>query len=72
MDNAAGHLEAFNGDDSRVNFNDLKAKRASGSYNQPLNNTTTLVYDLPYGRAGRTVRRQPGIEGIAAAAGARR
>jgi hypothetical protein len=50
IDNAAGHLETANGDNSRVNFRDLRNEKGVGSYNQPLNNTTTLVYDLPYGK----------------------
>ena len=50
LDNAAGHLEVYNGDNSRVNYTDLKNEKGVGSYNQPLNNTTTVVYDLPYGK----------------------
>jgi hypothetical protein len=50
LDNAAGHLEVSNGDNSRVNYNDLRNEKGVGSYNQPFNDTTTLVYDLPYGK----------------------
>lgn len=50
IDNAAGHLESFNGDNSRVNFRDIPNERALGSYNQPINNTTTFVWEVPYGR----------------------
>jgi hypothetical protein len=50
IDNAPGHLEVYNGDNSRVNYHDLKNNKGPGSYNQPFNNTTTLVYDLPYGK----------------------
>ncbi len=53
MDNAAGHLEVNNGDNSKVNMRNLRADKAVGSYNQPFNNTTTLVYDLPYGKGRR-------------------
>jgi hypothetical protein len=53
LDNAAGRLEASNGDNSRVNFTDLKHEKGVGSYNQPFNDTTTLVYDLPYGKGRR-------------------
>ncbi len=53
MDNAAGHLEAFNGDNSRVNFRDIRNDKGPGSYNQPVNNTTTVIYELPYGRNQR-------------------
>lgn len=50
IDNAAGHLESFNGDNSRANLQNLAADRALGSYNQPVNNTTTAVWDVPYGK----------------------
>jgi hypothetical protein len=53
IDNAAGHLEAFNGDNSRVNFRDIRNEKALGSYNQPLNNTTTFVWEVPYGKGRR-------------------
>ncbi len=42
LGNAAGHLEAFNGDNSRVNYRDLASEKGLGSYNQPVNNTSTL------------------------------
>lgn len=50
IDNAAGHLEAFNGDNSRVNFRDIRNEKGLGSYNQPVNNTSTAVWEVPYGR----------------------
>jgi hypothetical protein len=50
LDNAAGHLETANGDNSRMNYNDQKSEKGVGSYNQPFGNTSTLVYDLPYGK----------------------
>jgi hypothetical protein len=52
-DNASGHLETANGDNSRVNFRDLDAEWGLSGYNQPLNNTTTLVWELPFGRERR-------------------
>jgi hypothetical protein len=53
IDNAAGHLESFNGDNSRVNYRNLAADKAVGSYDQPFNNTTTAVWEVPYGRGRR-------------------
>jgi hypothetical protein len=53
IDLASGHLEAQNGDNSRVNFRDLEYQRGLSGYNQPLNNTTSLVWDLPFGRERR-------------------
>jgi hypothetical protein len=50
IDNASGHLEAFNGDNSRVNFRNLPSEKAVGAYDQPFNNTTSVVWELPYGR----------------------
>ncbi len=50
IDNAAGHLEANNGDNSRINYLDRRYDKGVGSYNQPFSNTTTVVYDLPYGK----------------------
>ncbi len=53
IDNASGHLEVQNGDSSRVNFRNIKSDKGLSSYDQPLNNTTSAVWDIPYGR-GRT------------------
>ena len=53
IDNVAGHLEANNGDNSRLNIRDIRADRGVSNYNQPFNNTTSVVYDLPFGRNRR-------------------
>lgn len=53
IDNASGHLEAQNGDGSRVNIRNLAGERGVSGYNQALNNTTTLIYDLPFGKGRR-------------------
>jgi hypothetical protein len=50
IDNVAGHLEAFGGDNSRANLRDLAAEKGVSSYNQKFNNTTSVVYALPFGR----------------------
>jgi Carboxypeptidase regulatory-like domain/TonB dependent receptor-like, beta-barrel/TonB-dependent Receptor Plug Domain len=52
-DNASGHLETANGDNSRVNYRDLDGEWGISGYNQPLNNTTTVVWELPFGRNRR-------------------
>lgn len=52
-DNASGHLEASSGDNSRVNFRNLESERGTSGYDQPFNNTTTLLYDLPFGNGRR-------------------
>jgi hypothetical protein len=53
VDLASGHLESQNGDNSRVNIRDLDYQRGVSGYNQPLNNTTSLVWDVPFGRGQR-------------------
>ncbi len=49
-DNAPGHLEVANGDNSRANYLNLNADYGVSSYDVPVNNTTSIVYDLPFGR----------------------
>ena len=53
IDNVSGHLEAYNGDNSRVNYRNVKAEKGIGSYDQPFNNTTTLLWELPFGKGQR-------------------
>jgi hypothetical protein len=50
IDNASGHLETANGDNSRVNLADLRDEKGLSGYDQPFNNTTAIVWDLPVGR----------------------
>ena len=64
-DNASGHLETANGDNSRVNFADVEGEFGLSGYNQPLNNTTTVVWELPFGRDRRWASDMPAVvEGI--------
>jgi hypothetical protein len=44
IDSSAGHLESFNNDNSRVNYRNLAGEKGLGSYNQPVNNTTTARF----------------------------
>ena len=44
-DNASGHLETANGDNSRVNFANVDAEFGTSGYDQPLNNVTTAVWE---------------------------
>jgi len=53
IDNASGHLDANDGDNSRINLANPLGERGPSGYNQPLNDTLSIVYDLPYGK-GRT------------------
>ena len=50
IDNAPGHLENYDGDNSRGNFYDLRDDKGISSYNQPLNDTLSVLYDLPFGK----------------------
>ncbi|MCU1260634.1 MAG: TonB-dependent receptor, plug, partial [Bryobacterales bacterium] len=50
IDNAAGHLETYGGDNSRANYANLSNDKGLSSYDQPFNNTTSIVWDLPYGK----------------------
>jgi hypothetical protein len=54
IDNASGHLDTPNGDNSRVNLANLAGERGQSAYNQPLNETISVVWDLPVGR-GRLI-----------------
>jgi hypothetical protein len=53
FDLSAGHLETSNGDNSRVNFANPSSDYGRSNYDQPLNNTTAIIYDLPYGKGLR-------------------
>jgi hypothetical protein len=53
FDEASGHLEQNNGDTSRVNFANPRGDYGPSSYDQPIANVTSIVYDLPYGHGKR-------------------
>jgi hypothetical protein len=53
IDNAAGHLESQSGDNSRLNIRNIGGDKGLSNYNQPINNTTSVVYDLPFGKGRR-------------------
>ncbi len=53
IDNAPGHLETFFGDNSRINIRDIASERGLSSYDQPVNNTTSVVFDVPFGKGRR-------------------
>ena len=70
-DNASGHLETANGDNSRVNYANIDGEFGLSGYNQPLNNTTSVVWELPFGaRSPLGQRSAPGGRGASSAAGA--
>lgn len=49
LDNGPGHLENYDGDNSRINYYNAGLEKGLSSYNQPLNDTFTIIYDLPFG-----------------------
>jgi len=53
IDNASGTLENNNGDTNFVNFNNPNMDRGRSGYDQPLADTTTVLYDLPFGKGQR-------------------
>jgi hypothetical protein len=54
--------EGFNGDPSRINYLDRASERGLSTFDVTLNNTTSLIWEVPYGR-GR--RRGGNISGLA-------
>ena len=64
-DNASGHLEVQNGDNSRVNFANIDSEFGRSGYDQPLNNTTSFVWELPFGQGRRYASNlSPVLEGV--------
>lgn len=53
IDNAPGHLETYNGDNSRINFYNTASERGVSSYDSSANNTLGLIWDVPFGRGRR-------------------
>jgi hypothetical protein len=53
IDNASGHLEVQNGDSSRANYRDLRNEKGLSGYDQPINDTLSAVYQMPFGKGRR-------------------
>lgn len=47
---SSADLETQNGDSAVINAATPQGDRGPTGYNQPLNNTTSVIYDLPFGR----------------------
>src|SRR5207244_12964454 len=41
------------GDNSRINIANMRGDRGLSNYDQPFNNTTSVVYDVPFGKGRR-------------------
>jgi hypothetical protein len=65
LDNAPGHLEAYNGDQTRVNYANIANDKGYSNYNQPLNNTLSLIWEVPFGKGRRFgANSSPVVEGV--------
>ena len=60
IDDAAGALEMGNGDQQAINKFDAKSSKGLSGYDQPLNDTLSLVWELPVGRGKRFGSGMPG------------
>lgn len=47
--NASADLESQNGDSQNVNIRNIRGDRGPSGYNQPLNDTFSALWDLPFG-----------------------
>ncbi|MGA2249885.1 carboxypeptidase regulatory-like domain-containing protein [Terracidiphilus sp.] len=50
VNNASADLETYGGDGSLVNFYNPAGDRGVSSYNQPLNDTLSIIGDMPFGK----------------------
>ncbi len=50
---SSADLETANGDSAVVNIRNVAGDRGPSGYNQPLNDTTSFIYDLPFGKGQR-------------------
>ena len=51
INNSSADLEAQNGDGAVVNIANVQADRGPSGYNQPLNDTTSFIADVPFGHS---------------------
>ena len=62
INNSSADLEANNGDGAVVNIYNVKGDRGPSGYNQPLNDTTSVIADIPFGHGERFGSSIPGWE----------
>ena len=60
IDLASADLETQNGDSALINKYNPSGDRGPSGYNQPLNDTTSAIVDLPFGRGHRFGASAPG------------
>ena len=65
IDNAAGSLEDPNGNfNAPQDFRNLKAEKALSAYDQPLTNTTSVLYQLPFGKGRKYASTMPAVADV--------
>jgi len=62
IDLNSADLETQNGDSAVINKFNPAGDRGPSGYNQPLNNTTSAIFDLPFGKGHRFLSSAPGWE----------
>jgi hypothetical protein len=60
INNSSADLEAQNGDGAVVNIYNPQGDRGPSGYNQPLNDTTSVIVDIPFGRGKQFGSTAPG------------
>jgi len=60
IDLSSADLETQNGDSALINKANPAGDRGPSGYNQPLNNTTSVIVDLPFGKGRRFGSSAPG------------
>jgi hypothetical protein len=50
INNSSADLEAQNNDSALVNFANVRGDRGVSGYNQPFNDTTSIIADVPFGK----------------------
>lgn len=62
IDDGPGHLENYDGDNSRINYYNRGLEKGLSSYNQPLNDTLAVIYDLPFGKGRKFDIQNKGLD----------
>jgi hypothetical protein len=62
IDEAGADLETYGGDSAAINFYNPAGDRGPSNYNQPLNDTLSIIADVPFGRGRRFGQAAPAWE----------
>jgi Carboxypeptidase regulatory-like domain/TonB dependent receptor/TonB-dependent Receptor Plug Domain len=61
IDNASGALEMGNGDRQSLNYFDFQSSKGLSGYDQPFNDTSTVLWSLPFGRSRKFGSSMPSV-----------